>query len=338
MGQLTSNSHLQYAARYSPLGPQMTYSAHAIGEAELQESGCAAYTYMLQASEPYIRQPFYQFSELMTDDASLNGGTEPAFPFLTGHGGWLQIFTHGLTGFRARLDVIYLDPSLPPQLSDGGVQVTGMKWQGAVFDVNIQLKETTIKLRSKENSGPVTVRIGSNNAKAGDYVLAIGGSLTVPTRRPDLQAPDNKALCKPVTSPKPWVLGRFPLSVVDGSSATYWQPQDDQPSHIIVDLGQEHAQIAGFLINWGQVPAKGFSISIAREREDSVYELAVIESNVTMSAPYDPLTATRVKLSSGNSSEASFGRVHTGRFVRLEIWGTHSHDGSGATVAEFAVY
>ena len=91
-----------------------------------------------------MRLPFYQFSEQTNDIYTLNGGTNPAFSFLTGHGGFLQVFTHGLTGFRFRSDSFYLNPSLPPQLGPEGIIVRGMKWQGAVFDVQVGLENTTV--------------------------------------------------------------------------------------------------------------------------------------------------------------------------------------------------
>ena len=91
-----------------------------------------------------MRLPFYQFSEQTNDIYTLNGGTNPAFSFLTGHGGFLQVFTHGLTGFRFRSDSFYLNPSLPPQLGPEGITVRGMKWQGAVFDVQVGLENTIV--------------------------------------------------------------------------------------------------------------------------------------------------------------------------------------------------
>ncbi|KAJ9133783.1 Glycoside hydrolase family 65 protein [Coniochaeta hoffmannii] len=110
--QLSDTQSRNDVAYYSSVntadGPAMTWSIYAISEAQLQEKGCAAYTYLQRASEPYIRQPFYQFSEVLAD-AELPGvsnpafifGLNPAFPFLTGAGGFLQIFTHGLIGMRS---------------------------------------------------------------------------------------------------------------------------------------------------------------------------------------------------------------------------------------------
>ena len=106
--------------------------------------------------------PFYQFSEQTSDNYALNGNRNPAFSFLTGHGGFLQIFTHGLTGYRFRRDVFYLNPTLPPQLGQEGLIVKGMKWQGAVFDVQVALDITSVirKPGSQDSNGrKVTVQV-----------------------------------------------------------------------------------------------------------------------------------------------------------------------------------
>jgi len=92
----------------------------------------------------------------------MNGGTNPAFSFLTGHGGFLQIFTHGLTGYRFRSDSFYLNPSLPPQLAPDGITVHGMKWQGGVFDVHVGIETTTITRlpgSADTNGGNLTVQV-----------------------------------------------------------------------------------------------------------------------------------------------------------------------------------
>jgi hypothetical protein len=37
-----------------------------------------------------------------------------------------------------------LDPTLPPQLGPDGIIVKGMKWHGAIFNVQVALENTTI--------------------------------------------------------------------------------------------------------------------------------------------------------------------------------------------------
>ena len=210
-----------YSRAQSPDGPAMTWAMYAIGSLDLSPNGCASWTYTLYASQPYLRAPYYQFSEQIVDDIYINGNTNPAFTFLTGHGGFLQIPTHGYTGYRPRLDAFYLDPSIPPQLEEG-VFVKGMKHQGAIFDVRITPTITTITRRANTkrsaaavNKKKVVVRIASRNEKAGDYALLPGEKLVVPTRRPDLNESDilgNKAEGKLATSKAPNVPGQFPVS------------------------------------------------------------------------------------------------------------------------------
>lgn len=62
-----------YAGATSASGPGMTYSVFSVDESQLATSGCAAYTYMLAASQPYSREPYYQFSEQTGDVYASNG-------------------------------------------------------------------------------------------------------------------------------------------------------------------------------------------------------------------------------------------------------------------------
>lgn len=106
-----------------------------------------------------------RFSEQSNDVYATNGGTNPAFTFLTGHGGFLQTLTHGFTGYRSRLAGLYFDPVLPPQL--GNYTVKGLKWRGSSFDVNVATGNTTIVRKSGGNE-TVAVEISSRNAQGGN--------------------------------------------------------------------------------------------------------------------------------------------------------------------------
>lgn len=326
------------------LGPAMTWSIFSINEAQLQKSGCAAYTYLLRSSEPYLRDPFYQFSETALDKPERDGdslafpfGLYPAFPFLTGAGGFLQAFTHGLTGMRLREDVFYLDPMLPPQIPDG-VVIKGLKWQGASFDISIQPENTTVTRRNlgiPHDKIAVLVRVGDrNNDEGGNYMLKSGEVLTVSTRRPDLKsfsAKPNKALCKPVTADDgSWSFGRYPLSAVDGSNATVWQPlKPDTPASITVKLGRKH-DVSGFVINWGKSPAETFTIY-----ND---EIRLYEKKVKISSPYNRKTVHEVKLKQGNITEIVLPQPVEAQKITLMIQGTQGEEQHlGATVAEFAI-
>ncbi|KAM0081581.1 alpha,alpha-trehalase ath1 [Fusarium odoratissimum] len=90
-----------YANKQSPDGPAMTWAIYSIVADELSPSGCSAYTYAQYSYKPYTRPPFYQLSEQLVDNATVNGGTHPAYPFLTGHGGANQVTIFGYLGLRS---------------------------------------------------------------------------------------------------------------------------------------------------------------------------------------------------------------------------------------------
>ncbi|KUL86777.1 hypothetical protein ZTR_04773 [Talaromyces verruculosus] len=343
--------HFQYSGMNTPLGPAMTWSIFSISEAQLQKSGCAAYTYLLRSSEPYLRDPFYQFSETPLDKPERDGdviafpfGFNPSFPFLTGAGGFLQVFTHGLTGMRSRVDALYLDPILPPQIPNG-VLINGIKWQGASFDIAINLENTTITRRQlglPHDIVPIIVRTErQTNDGRKNNSLKGGESWTVPTRRPDLvdstvnvarQARLNLAQCKTVTSDDhPWSYGRYPLSAVDGSNATVWQPATStSPASMTVDLGQE-VEISGFVVNWGKLPADIFTIF----RDD----IKLYQQKVHITAPFNPKTVQEVEIKQGNVTEVLLPHSVRARRITLMIEGTLGGEPQlGATVAEFVVF
>ena len=108
-----------YAERTDPDGPAMTDAIHAVDSAQIGEPGCATHTYLMRSIVPFLRDPFAQFAEARGDKAGAQDplAGSPAFNFLTGSGGFSQVFTYGLTGLRWRENAVHLDPMLPPQLS-----------------------------------------------------------------------------------------------------------------------------------------------------------------------------------------------------------------------------
>ncbi|MFJ2265449.1 discoidin domain-containing protein [Streptomyces sp. NPDC087849] len=216
-----------YAERTDPDGPAMTDSVHAIDAAAIGEAGCATYTYLQRAVRPFMRGPYALFSEARGAKAGaqdpLSGS--PAQDFLTGKGGFLQVFTHGLTGLRLREDGVRLDPLLPPQLGDG-VTLTGLHYRGRTFDLAIGPLTTTVRLTS---GAPFTV-----HTPTGPRLLT--GTLALATRRPDLARTTNAARCRPVTATSE-TPGLYAAAAVDGSTATTWSP-DGATGALTVDLGR----------------------------------------------------------------------------------------------------
>jgi hypothetical protein len=314
----------------------------AINSARLDNHGCAAYTYLLQGSQPYIRAPFYQFSEQQTDSwhtEHFGKETDAAFPFLTGYGGFLQIFTHGFSGVRPQLDALFMDPMMVPQLPDG-IVLKGVKYQGAVLDIFIGQETTTITRRIVSSSPtPVIIRIGGKALEPADYVLSSGETLTVATRRPDRNGTaisGNLAQCAPVFSPHLHVPGRVPLAAVDGSNATLWQPASPDTSSLTIDLG--HLRVTSAIsINWGPTPALHMEVW-GSGTVDGRYERLVKVAKVDISESYVEEEANLVKLRPGNVTVAKFEKKVEVRFVKVEIRGTWGNDITlGATVAEVAV-
>lgn len=218
-----------YAARTDPDGPAMTDSVHAIGAASVGEPGCSTYTYLLRSIKPFVRGPFAQFSEARGDKPGADDphAGSPAQDFLTGKGGFLQVFTNGLTGLRWHEDEVRLDPMLPPQLKEG-VTLRGLRWQGRSFDIAVGPRTTTVRLvdgKPFDVAGPKGRRTVSEGAPA-----------VLETRRPDLAPTDDLARCRPVegSTPEP---GRYAEAAVDNSAATAWVPEARQGS-LRVDLAR----------------------------------------------------------------------------------------------------
>lgn len=223
--EVAANTLNYYAPRTDPDGPAMTDSAHAINAAAIGEPGCQTNTYLNRAIRPFEKEPFAQFSEARGETAGEGAGA-PTFNFLTGAGGYTQVFSHGLTGLRMRQDGIALDPMLPPQLP-GGVELTGLHWQGRTFDLRLGPDHSVL---TQQSGAPFTV-----TTPDGEHVVSPGAPLVVKTRRPDREPTDNLARCQrsTATSAEP---GRYAEAAVDGSPATDWVINGDA-GQLTVDLG-----------------------------------------------------------------------------------------------------
>ncbi|BGP14872.1 hypothetical protein JCM10213_003772 [Rhodosporidiobolus nylandii] len=345
-----------YSLATSPNGPGMTYSVFSIIASELSPIGCASYSYFLQSAQPYSRAPYYQFSEQTNDVYATNGGTNPAWTFLTGHGGFLQTLTHGFTGYRFRTDRLYFDPVLPPQLTN--YTLKGLKWHGDSFDVNVQTANTTITRRSGGIDGNVTVEIAARNAQPGTYSLAAGESLTIPTASTNgTLIPNNLAQCATVLGndtrfnlaegSSSIVPGEFGLSAVDGANATTWQPLTADPTALVVDLGSEKT-IQALHMNWGSEPPKAYQVAVANSSDfstsaagNSTSSPAIIASGNVSASDLTVLSAAEantVAVHIGNLTDYALLKEVVGRYVELTISGSWNEEsGYGGTVAEFAV-
>ncbi|MEW1826681.1 discoidin domain-containing protein [Streptomyces sp. NPDC088196] len=242
-----------YAQRTDPDGPAMTDAVHAIDAAAIGEPGCAAYTFLRRAYQPFARGPFALFSESRGDKAGASDplAGSPAQDFLTGKGGFLQVFTHGLTGLRLRPDALHLDPTLPPQLPDG-VRLSGLRWHGRTYDIAIGARTTTVRLRS---GAPFAL-----DTPEGRRTLS--GTVTLKTRRPDLAPTTDLARCRPATATSS-VSGLYPEAAVDGSPATAWSPDAERAS-LTVDLGRL-VRVGTVRPTWTKRPGS-YTVNVSADR------------------------------------------------------------------------
>lgn len=131
-----------YASRQSAHGAGMTFAVFSVVAAEISQAGCEDHTYDLYGSQPYSRAPFFQMSEQLVDDYSANGGTLPAFPLLTGHGGANRVTVLGFLGLRLCGDSFNINPSLPPQIPY--LRYRTIYWQGHGISASSNITHTTL--------------------------------------------------------------------------------------------------------------------------------------------------------------------------------------------------
>ncbi|MEV0604040.1 discoidin domain-containing protein [Streptomyces sp. NPDC050315] len=244
-----------YAAHTDPDGPAMTDSVHAIDAAEIGEPGCATYTYLQRSVRPFMRGPFHLFSEARGEKAGAHDplAGSPTQDFLTGKGGFLQVFTHGLTGLRLGEDKITLDPTLPPQLADG-VTLRGLRWQGRTYDVALGAHHTQVRLT---DGAPMTVA-----TPEGERIVSQGAPLTLKTRRPDQEPTTNVARCASAkaTSEEP---GMYAGAALDGNTTTAWVP-DAATGTLTADLGSVR-RIGTVTPRWTATKPESYQVQVSRD-------------------------------------------------------------------------
>lgn len=213
-----------YAPRTDVNGPAMTDAIHAIAAASLNGPGCSSFTYTLRSYQPFLREPYQQFSEFAPIKLTMT-----AYNFLTGVGGFMQEFLFGYSGLRLQAAAVQVDPGLPPQMA--GITLRNLLWQGRTFTMHIGPRQTTMSL---ESGAPIPIITPSGNK-----TLSRGATLVMPTRRSDLQRTDNLARCRKITATSS-APGSPAPAAVDGSTATAWVA--DQPhADLTLDLGAKTA-------------------------------------------------------------------------------------------------
>ena len=339
-----------YAGKQSLNGPGMTYGVYSIVANEISPSGCGSYTYDLYGSLPYIRAPWFQYSEQLVDDYTANGGTHPAYPFLTGMGGAHRVAIFGYLGLRLFVDTLNVDPSLPPQIPS--MKYRTFYWQGHPISAFSNATHTTLERLGQSlpnanstyaSSGiPVTIGLSMNETQ----LLSPNSSIAILNRRAGFNAtvPGNIAQCRPVTSPQDYLPGQFPLSAVDGAVSTKWEPiLANTTSELVVELEGPPVLVSGFYFDWAQTPPTEFTIAFSNSTTEGVFT-NVSYHKVEPSAPFNAANVADIVPYSSNTTEVSLDvPAYSGKYARLWIYGAATPEflangtGSGATVAEWAI-
>ncbi|CCT73100.1 ATH1-Acid trehalase, vacuolar [Fusarium fujikuroi IMI 58289] len=362
-----------YANKQSPDGPAMTWAIYSIVADELSPSGCSAYTYAQYSYRPYTRPPFYQLSEQLVDNATTNGGTHPAYPFLTGHGGANQVTIFGYLGLRLIPDQgLHVNPNLPPQIPY--IRYRTFYWRGWPISAWSNYTHTVISRHqttkpldvadSRYANKSITVYAGKQGDSALRH-LTFDEPVVIKNRQIGSvnTVHGNLAQCRPVKSSNLYEPGQFPLAAVDGATSTKWQPSKAaEVSSLTVSLAKKDvgSKVKGFYFDWADAPPVNVTVLFhnktiddptkvyGKSSHDSDYDVVVSIKKVKLSDAYNAKTddLDAVVMPTGNTTNVTLPEpVPLSRYATLLIAGNQALDkvdlkagnGTGATVAEWAI-
>ncbi|ODV58776.1 alpha,alpha-trehalase ATH1 [Ascoidea rubescens DSM 1968] len=354
-----------YTEKQADAGPAMTFPVFSIISSRLSKKGCSSQSFLKKSSYPYIRLPFGQFSEQSNDDYLINGGTQPAFPFLTANGGLIQAITYGLPGIRFGYiinpngdfqRVLKFDPISLPILPEG-VIIKGFKYLGQLLDIIITNEEAIIlhngDLDSNiENGDTILIEVEERNFNKGLYELNSGDEFIVPLFFPEKNINGSISECFPILNLSDGKYGDVANSANDGDNSTSWQPINDQEAKLIIDL-ENYLQIHKVIINWGNRPAEYLNVSIIdgeineeideiqrefkgkkeNEFEEILVEISrndklIIENcKINISHPYDAEEFGKVQLMPDNITEINIEEMSIrSRFIIVGVKGNLNGD------------
>ncbi|KAI5951688.1 ATH1 [Candida jiufengensis] len=261
-----------YSQKQVSYGPAMTFSIFSIVASNLAETGCASQSYLHKAIQPYLRGPFAQFSEQNNDNYTENGGTHPAFPFLTAHGGFLQALMQGLTGMRHTFEVnnrkisrvLHFDPISIPCLGEG-IQYNSIHYDNHTLSFNLTSTDFTIKNNGKIDNNAndfITISLAARNPKSGKFKLKDNESVTLPLFKPSNSFPDSISECGDATfyNITEGAPGDSSFSINDGDNTTRWQVRyNDTVGKVLIDL-HSIKNISSVVLNWGDKPPKSMKL------------------------------------------------------------------------------
>jgi hypothetical protein len=348
----------------------MTWAIFSVVANEVSPSGCSAYTYGQYSYKPYTRAPFFQLSEQMVDNATINGGTHPAYPFLTGHGGSNQVAIYGYLGLRlVPDDILHVDPNLSPQIPY--LKYRTFYWRGWPISAWSNYTHTTIshatgtaQLETADQrfaNKTVTIHSGPEDDTT-IYHLPVKGSVVIPNRQIGSKntVAGNLVQCQAVSSSDAFEPGQFPISAVDGAASTKWQPSlAAEVNSVTVSLEDEAgAMVSGFYFDWAHAPPVNATVifhnktledpAMALSAPSSDYKVVHSMTNIIQSNPYDHETTNLdiIAIPTGNTTNVTLSSpVPAARYASLLIVGNQALDpvdveaknGTGATVAEWVI-
>lgn len=346
------NDLTYYAGKQSLNGPGMTYAIFSIAASEVDPSGCSSYTYQQYSENPYARAPWFQFSEQLTDDYTANGGTHPAFPFLTGHGGANQVTLFGYLGLRLTPDfALHLNPTLPPQIPN--LQYRTFYWQGWPISATSNQTHTTVTrlsepyIAANQTFANTSIPLQIGNDKSNTHQLPPNGTVTLQNRNNVNVATvaGNIAQCLPASSDGEYQPGQFPFAAVDGSVTTKWQPEvaNESQSLTLNLTTQPYQPVTGFHFDWAQNPPTNISVIFhnSSDAADSSAVTVIQDAKVNISIPYDANNTALITPYVSNTTNITLDTpVYSGNYATLKVQGNQVdtyNNGTGATVAEWAI-
>ncbi|KAM3159204.1 hypothetical protein ABEW05_000267 [Botrytis cinerea] len=324
-----------YTQKQSLHGPAMTFAINTIATLRYGRSGCSASTYNKMGVFSNLRAPWFLMSEQANDDTNANGGYPPAFPFLTGHGGTMQIAFYGYLGLDSSQDVLTIQPTLPPPKQY--LNLHEFNWGGYTFSASMNNTHTNITFTGvspsssnpqNSTSVPIVQNLPASRHPQLNFMLSLNQTLTLENDMywQDLTTPNNLIQCLPIIGSDPTELNRWPESVNDGDVGTSWQPENTHASSISIDTTSVAGErVKKINVVWGQrIPTSAFVIIFnstnASEGEGEEFLLSLPNmdtpdvANIIIARDFDALADA---MSSDNSPEGD-GEKYSGDDVRLE--------------------
>lgn len=260
-----------YSSRQVSFGPAMTFPIFSVVSLMLLSGGCASQSYLQKAVQPFLRGPFAQFSEQNNDYYGSNGGTHPAFPFLTAHGGFLQAILQGFLGLRFDVKsqsgqyvrILKLDP-LHLATLPRGFYVDGVHYMNRTLSFNLTADTLLVSDRgivqgTQTQALSILIETGERIGSR-EYILKAGSSVLLPLYR--LSSGFNLSITEcglsKITNITSGMHGDATVSVNDGDNSTHWQAAETL-GKLLFDLREAKQLHSGF-INWGNRPPLTVSV------------------------------------------------------------------------------